>query len=60
MEDSNRMVPLPGSVREVLARINGRINGILLPIVGLGTAEKTVTIGGSSKGLGPGFSNYCF
>jgi hypothetical protein len=38
MEDSNRMVPLLGSVREVLARINGRINGILLPIVGLGTA----------------------
>lgn len=47
-------------VRETLARINRGINGVLLPVVGLGTAEKTVTTGGSSKGLGPGFSNDCF
>lgn len=35
-----------GLYREVLARIKQRINGALLPIIGLGTAEKTVTSGG--------------
>lgn len=35
-----------GLYREVLARIKQRNNGTLLPIVGLGTAEKTVPIGG--------------
>lgn len=35
-----------GLYREILARIKQRNNGTLLPIVGLGTAEKTVPIGG--------------